>query len=118
MGNNAESAEIEIQGWTVERDGVSWVATRDEPLTEWQRRYGCRTRVEATLTQELRLLCLAEDVHAGMVTAAEGLLTAMADQGRQWREQVAAIAPASVTRLPRRTGPTDLPPSRDEWRIR
>lgn len=126
------TAGILIPGWTITLEGVSWIATRDEPLTSQQERYGCRTRVQATTPQELRLLCSAEDVHAGFVSAAERLLAAMVEHGRQWRDRTeAADVPEPrevVTRLPRPDDPPavrpgsgealDMPPARDEWRTR
>jgi hypothetical protein len=129
MDRNAETAETKVQGWTVKRSGVSWAALREEPLTDWQERYGCRMRVQATTPQELRVLCVAENVIAEMISAAERLVVAMAEQGRQWRaatDQAAGSAPLGpsviVPRLSRErvgrdaTPELDMPESRDEWR--
>lgn len=118
------TAGIDIPGWTITLEGVSWIATRDEPLTAQQERCGCRTRVQATTPQELRLLCSGEDVHAGFVAAADRMVAVMAEHGREWRERTAdADAPPDPAAfMSRKRPPADpddvMPASRDDWRVR
>lgn len=76
----------ELPGWTVERGGVSWIATRDEALSPQQLAYGCVYRVTAGSPSELMTRVTAENIVADMVRAAERLAYHMSQPDRQWRE--------------------------------
>lgn len=62
-----------VPGWITSYDPGKDVLTavRVGELTRYQEEYGCRTQVTATDARELECLCIAEIVHAAMVSKAE-----------------------------------------------
>lgn len=85
LGYQDERDVPRIDGWTVvlSEDGRLWTATRLGGLSAAQLEYGCRLRVTAFVFGELEVQCVAENIKAGIVCAAERLAERMAEADRR-----------------------------------
>jgi len=76
-----------IDGWTVRRHDTAptWTADRAGGLSDAQLEFGCALRVTASSFGELEVRCVAENVKAGIVQAAERLAERMIEAELQRR---------------------------------
>lgn len=83
LGNGRDAPRID--GWSVllSEDGRLWTATRLGGLSAAQLEYGRRLRVSAFVFWELEVQCVAENIKAGIVCAAERLAERMAEADRR-----------------------------------
>lgn len=87
-----------IDGWRVQRHDTAptWTADRIGGLSDLELEYGCQLRVTASTLGELEVRCIAENVKAGLVQAAERLAERMLE---------AELARRSDARTARMSGP-------------
>lgn len=80
-----QAAEPHIDGWTVAQHDTApaWTANRAGGLSNAQLEYGCALRVTASSFGELEVRCVAENVKAGIVHAAERLAARMVEADRK-----------------------------------
>lgn len=62
-----------IPGWDITEDDGLYTATRQSELTEYQRRYGARSEVDARAEGELWILCDAQTRLAERLSTAESV---------------------------------------------
>lgn len=74
-----------IPGWAVRHPGADgvYIAERLEPLTPYQRQYGCLEELGAGDERELECLCIAQIVLAAMVERAEALMRSALEEAAE-----------------------------------